>query len=192
MRLETERLILREWEDRDRAPLAAILGDPHVRRFYPAPATPAQVDAQIDHAIARTAEYGFHMQAAELKADGSLVGLIGIGRIPEATRAAIPTHPAVEIGWQFAQRFWGQGLAPEAARAWLAAAWQVFGLPEVVAFTTPVNLPSQRVMAKLPMTRRPDLDFDHPGIADGHPLKRHVVYRAENPGRQRDAPWQIP
>ena len=178
MRRETDRLILRPWEDRDRPELARILGDPIVRRFYPAQATPEQVNAQIDFSIARAAEHGFHVQAAESKADGRLVGLIGMARLDEALRAA--TSAEVEIGWQFDKDFWGQGLAPEGARAWLDYAWEI-GLDEVVAFTATINTPSQRVMEKIGMLRDPNDDFDHPRVADGHILKRHVLYRIKAP-----------
>ena len=181
MRLETERLILREWEDRDRPALAAILGDVTVRRFYPAPATFEQVSGQIDYSIEQARLNGFHMQAAELKITGELVGLIGIGVIPEKTRVAIPGAPRVEIGWQFAERFWGQGLAPEAASAWLEAGWSVFRLPEIVAFTATINLPSQRVMEKIGMRHDPAGSFEHPNITQGHPLRPHVLYRIVNP-----------
>lgn len=181
MILETERLWLRPWEDRDRAPLARILGDPHVRRFYPAPATAAETEAQIDDAIARSAANGFHFQAAELKATGALIGLIGIGVIPESTRAVLSGHPRVEIGWQLDQAVWGQGLAPEGARAWLAHGFDVLGLPEIVAFTAAVNTPSRRVMEKIGMTRTPADDFAHPRVAEGNPLRPHVLYRLNPP-----------
>jgi RimJ/RimL family protein N-acetyltransferase len=183
--LETARLVLRPWSDDDRAPLARILGDPHVRRFYPNVATPDSVDAQIDFAIARTTSGGFHFQAAELRSGGKLVGLIGLGIIPDETRAAIPGQPRVEIGWQLDKAVWGQGLAPEGARAWLDHAWNNLGLDEVVAFTAAVNLPSQRVMQKIGMARDPAGDFDHPRIAPGHALRPHVLYRIGNPALSR-------
>jgi RimJ/RimL family protein N-acetyltransferase len=182
-RLETERLILRPWEDRDRAPLATILGDPHVRRFYSSVATPEETSRQIDGAIAEKAANGFHFEAAELKASGALIGLIGIGVIPERLRAAIPGRPKVEIGWQLDRAVWGRGLAPEGARAWLAYAWEVLGLPEIVAFTAELNRPSQRVMEKLGMQRDPAGDFDNPRLDPGHPLRPHLLYRITNPRR---------
>ena len=185
MRLETERLILRPWEDRDRAPFAEIVGDPEVRRFYPRTLTPAEASAEIDNAWAQARAVGFHFQAAELKSDGALVGLVGIGRIPELTKTAIPGRPEVEIGWLFARRFWGRGLAPEGARAWLDYAWQTLDLPAIVAFTAAVNLPSQRVMHKIGMTHDLSGDFDHPRIAEGQPLRPHVLYRIANPAAPR-------
>jgi RimJ/RimL family protein N-acetyltransferase len=183
VRLETARLILRPWEERDREPFAEIVGDPVVRRFFAQTLAPDEASAYIDHMVEAARNHGFHMQAAELKADGALVGLIGIGHIPEATRGAIPGHPEVEIGWVLAQRFWGQGLAPEGARAWLDHAWSI-GLPEVVAFTAAINEPSQRVMEKIGMARDPDGDFLHPRIGEGHTLRRHVLYRIFNPGER--------
>lgn len=147
IRLETSSLVLRPWEDRDREAMADIQGDPHVRRYFLRPLTRQEAFDDIDLAQARARENGFHFQAAELKATGELVGQIGIGVVPEKTRAAIPSHPRVEIGWVLAPRFWGQGLAPEGARAWLDYAWSI-GLDEIVAFTAKKNLPSQRVMQK--------------------------------------------
>lgn len=177
MRLETERLILRSWEERDRAPLATVLGDPEVRRFYPTVLTPEQAGAQLDFALARQTEVGFHFGAAELKATGQFVGLIGLGRIPDDARAAMHGHPEFEIGWQFDKTVWGQGLAPEGARAWLDYGFDTLGLAEIVAFTFRDNIPSQRVMQKIGMVRDPAGDFEHPRIAAGHPLRPHVLYR---------------
>ncbi|OEO33128.1 hypothetical protein VW23_008070 [Devosia insulae DS-56] len=181
MRLETERLVLRSWESRDHAPLAAVLGDPEVRRFYPTIATPGQARAQLEFSIEKQAAVGFHFGAAELRSTGQFVGLVGIGYIPDETRAAIRGQPAVEIGWQFDKAFWGQGFAPEGARAWLDYGFTTLKLPEIVAFTFTGNVPSQRVMAKIGMVRDADADFEHPKLAPGHPLRAHVVYRISNP-----------
>jgi len=180
-RLETERLILRAWEERDRAPLTAILADPHVRRFYPAISTPADTKRGIDKAIARTAEHGFHFWAVERRSDGMLLGLCGLGSIDEPLRSAIPGKPRVEIGWQLDKSCWGQGFAPEAASAWLDHAWNVLGLDAVVAFTARLNLPSQRVMQKLCMAHDQADDFEHPTILPGNPLRPHVLYRIARP-----------
>ncbi|WP_423067496.1 GNAT family N-acetyltransferase [Devosia sp. CN2-171] len=177
MRIETDRLVLRPWQESDRAPLASVLGDPEVRRFYPTVLTVEQAGAQFDYALARQAEVGFHFGAAELKATGQFVGLIGLGYIPDETRAAIRGNPAIEIGWQFDRSVWGQGLAPEGARALLAYGFGTLGLDEIVAFTFRGNLPSQRVMEKAGMTRDPAADFEHPRLELGHPLRPHVVYR---------------
>jgi RimJ/RimL family protein N-acetyltransferase len=178
MRLETERLILRPWEDRDRAPFAAILADPHVMRFYPATRTLAQANEWIDRIIAGEAADGFHFRAVERKSDGMFLGQAGIGRFDYP----VPGNPEVEIGWILAEHAWGQGYAPEAARACLDYGFAVLNLPEIVAFTYRGNLASQRVMQKIGMIRDPAGDFDHPRLPEGHFQRPHVLYRKVKPG----------
>ena len=56
-------------------------------------------------------------------------------------------------------------------------AFERAGLPQIVSMTAVGNLRSRAVMHKLGMTHDPDDDFDHPRVPDGHPLKRHVLYR---------------
>ncbi len=56
-------------------------------------------------------------------------------------------------------------------------AFEVLELPALVSFTTEQNLPSRRVMEKIGMTHDPDDDFDHPKLAVGDALRRHVLYR---------------
>ena len=179
--LETDRLILRPWRETDANAYAALQSDPIVRRFFPAPLTPDQARADLAGHIEKRAANGFHFMAAELKAGGDFVGLIGIGKVPDITRAAIPSHPDVEIGWVIHHRFWGQGLAPEGAAAWRDYAFETLDLPELVAFTAAINTPSQRVMEKIGMARDPQDDYLHPRIAEGHPLRPHVRYRIANP-----------
>lgn len=179
MKLETERLLLREWRDTDREGFAAIVGDSHVMRFYPATRSRAEADAWMDKMIAGFANGTGHFLAVERKSDGALLGLTGTGDI----NFPIPTEPKLEIGWVLGKDYWGQGYAPEAARAAMEHAFSQLHAPEVVAFTARVNLPSQRVMEKLGLGRDPSADFEHPRIAEGHPLRAHVLYRIANPQR---------
>jgi len=85
--------------------------------------------------------------------------------------------PCVEVGWRLAREHWGRGYATEAARAALADGFERLGLDEIVSFTAAGNLPSRRVMEKLGMKHDSADDFDHPSLAPGHPLRRHVLYR---------------
>ena len=85
--------------------------------------------------------------------------------------------PTVEIGWRLARRFCGQGYATEGAIAALQFGFEDLNLPEIVAFTAQINWRSIAVMERLAMQRNPDDDFDHPALAKGHPLQRHLLYR---------------
>jgi RimJ/RimL family protein N-acetyltransferase len=181
VRLETERLVLREWREGDKALYAEVIGDPVVRRFYPSVGTLADASAGIDRAIQRLTDLGFSFLALERKADNRFLGMLGMAPFSDALRFTIPGAPRVEIGWQLGKEFWGNGYAPEGARAMLDFAWNNLTLPEVVAITYEGNRPSQRVMEKIGMQRDPHGDFMHPDIPEGHQLRPHVLYRIANP-----------
>jgi RimJ/RimL family protein N-acetyltransferase len=93
-----------------------------------------------------------------------------------------PFVPATEIGWRLDYPFWGLGIATEAAQAVLAHAFGPLGFDEIVSFTALTNVRSQRVMQKIGMHRDDADDFDHPRVPEGHPVRRHVLYRISRPG----------
>ncbi len=171
--ITTPRLRLRQWQAADRAPFAALVADPQVMRYFPAPLTRAQSDAMADRCEALIAERGWGLWAVERKADQRFIGFVGL-HIPQAD---LPCAPCVEIGWRLAQDAWGLGFATEAATAALAVGFQPLQLREIVAFTTQTNLRSQAVMQRLGMVRDSTADFDHPALPATHPLRPHVLYR---------------
>ncbi len=177
MRLETERLVIREWEPRDRDAYAAIAMDPDVRRFYFDVPTREEVDAMLDRFIEFYNRDGFGFLPVERKSDGALLGDVGIAPVGMPMRG----NPPVEIGWLVGKQYWGQGYAPEAAQAWIDYAFDTLDFDEVVAWTTVTNLASQRVMQKLGMRTSPEDDFIHPKAPPGHPLGPHVLYRIDHP-----------
>jgi RimJ/RimL family protein N-acetyltransferase len=171
--LTTARLDLRGWRAQDRVRYAAINADPAVREFFPERLTPAQSDAQIAVFEEHFDQHGFGMWALELRASGELIGFTGMDL---ATYDA-PFAPAVEIGWRLARHAWGAGYATEAALAALAFGFEELELDSIVAATTPANVRSRAVMERIGMTHDASEDFDHPEVAAGHPLCRHVLYR---------------
>lgn len=181
MRLETPRLVLRDWREEDKPLYAAIIGDPEVRRFFPEVGTRADADLGIDQARQRLADIGYSFLAVERREDRAFMGMLGMAPIGDEVRVLLPGAPAVEIGWQLGKAFWGRGYAPEGAEAMLAFAWSTLALPEVVAITYEGNWPSRRVMEKIGMRRDPRGDFEHPKVPLGHRLRPHVLYRILNP-----------
>ena len=57
----------------------------------------------------------------------------------------------VEVGWSIHPDRWGEGFAPEAARASVAWGFEVCDLEEIVSFAVPDNARSRRVMEKIGM-----------------------------------------
>ena len=92
-----------------------------------------------------------------------------------------PFTPCVEIGWRLDPEHWNRGYATEGARAALEYGFVSLQLPEIVSFTVPGNVRSRRVMEKIGMTHWASDDFDHPALPEGHPLRRHVLYRIVRP-----------
>ena len=181
--IETERLLLRRWKERDRDPFARMNADPRVMEFMQ-PLSRAESDLLVDRLESRFRERGFGLYAAELRQEGTFIGFIGLA-VP-----AFEAHftPCVEIGWRLAAEHWGRGLATEGALAVTRDAFGPLGLDALVSFAVPANIRSQRVMEKIGMTHNPSDDFDHPNISEGNPLRRHVLYRLSRSGWQAIKP----
>ena len=170
----TERLLLRPWKDQDFLPYAEINADPAVREFFPSVLTREQSDAEIRRFQENYEREGFCMFAAELVATGQFAGFIGL----QTMNFAVPSlvQPAVEVGWRLSRPLWGRGLATEGARGVLRHAFETLQLRELVAITTPANLPSRRVLEKIGMKHLQELNFEHPRVPEGHPLRAHLLY----------------
>lgn len=181
--VRTERLILRRWRQSDLLPFAALNADPRVMEFLGnclGRAESDEIAAQIEERFERD---GFGFWAVEVISEGAFIGFVGLN---------VPTFPAcftpcVEIGWRLAVEYWGQGYATEAARSALRFGFRELKLPEIVSFTTVANIRSQRVMRRLGMIRTAEEDFDHPRLAAGHPLRRHVLFRLSREAYGRTA-----
>ena len=182
--IRTPRLVLREWRDADLEAFAAFNADPRVREYFPSLMTRTESQASIDRMRAHQAAYGFGFWAIDVPGVADCVGMCGLAW------ARFEAHftPCVEIGWRIAQAHWGQGYAPEAARASLDYGFATLGLDEIVAFAVVANTKSRRVMEKIGMSYNPADDFDHPGLPPGHPLRRHVLYRITNGARRTPSP----
>ncbi len=171
MILDTERLRLRPWRETDLAPFAAMNADPAVMEHFPSIPTREESDAMAARIMARMREQGWGLWALEVKGGEPFIGFTGL---------AVPTFeahftPCTEVGWRLARSAWGKGYATEAARAALAFAFGELGLEEIVSFTAATNRRSMAVMERLGMRR--DGEFEHPRIAEGSPVRRHVLYR---------------
>ncbi|KYG64138.1 GNAT family acetyltransferase [Bdellovibrio bacteriovorus] len=181
VRLETERLIIRRWKPEDLDSFAALCADPEVMEHFPATLSRQETQSLIDRMNTNHNKDGYSFMACELKSTGDFIGFVGLSYFTQETHFS----PCVEVGWRLHKRFWGQGYAPEGAKAVIKYAFEVLKVPEVIAMTAVGNLNSRRVMEKIGMTYNPQDDFDHPKVEDGHRLKRHVLYRIK-PGQLKN------
>jgi RimJ/RimL family protein N-acetyltransferase len=170
--VKTARLHLRQWHDDDLARFASLNADPEVMRHFPAPLEATASDAMARRMQAHLAEFGWGNWAVERLDTGAFIGFVGLS-LP---RAPLPFAPCVEIGWRLARAHWGQGFATEAAREALRIGFVQFGFAEMVSFTALTNLRSIAVMERIGLRRDP-LDFEHPSVPVGNPLRPHCLYR---------------
>jgi len=171
--LFTERLILRNWEDRDRELFHHINSDDAVMQFFGFRRNRSGSDAMMDRMRRDIDERGFGFCAAEIAETGETIGFVGLNA---AALPGILQDDAVEIGWRLAPAHWGKGYATEGARAWLRFGFKTLGLDQIVSFAVANNVRSTAVMERIGMRRVPGGDFDHPRVAEPA-LSRHVLYR---------------
>jgi RimJ/RimL family protein N-acetyltransferase len=173
--IQTPRLILRPWRPSDLPPFAEQNADPFVMRFLAGVLTREQSDGYVAQAEKHLAEHGFGKWAVEAPGVAPFVGAVGLSWV----RFTASFTPAVEVAWRLHRRYWGQGYATEAARAAIKDGFARVGLREIVALTALGNQPSMRVMQRLGMTRT--IEFDHPLVPEGNPLRQHILYRLARP-----------
>jgi RimJ/RimL family protein N-acetyltransferase len=173
--LETERLVIRAFEEPDRPLFHEINSDEKVMEFYPYRRTRAQSDDLFAKGKLGLAETGYGYTAVEIKATDECIGYCCLAFPNFETIFPAET---VEIGWRTSVRYWGNGYTTEAAKALLSDGFTRRGLDEIVSFAVPSNLRSLAVMRRIGMIRDSESDFDHPKIGEDYAhLRRHIVYR---------------
>ena len=172
-RLETERLILRDFKRDDLDALAATLGDiAVVRHLTGEPINREDSLRRLFMAVGQWPVIGMGMWAVEQKSDGKLVGHVGFF---DMQRDIVPSLIGLpEMGWIFDTSVHGQGIAYEACVAalnWLDAAHGPVDVPAIIAID---NIASLKLAEKLGFVREPD------GIYKGEPI---AVVRRPSPQR---------
>ena len=161
--LETERLLLRRFTERDVDAVFALRGDAEIMRFIRSPQKRQESVnwLKLVSSLWETERIGFC--AVIEKRSGALVGWCGLWRLKETGET--------EIGYAIDRRFWGKGLATEAARAFLDYGFETLKLDKIAAVARPENIGSRRVMEKLGMT------FDYTGEFYGRDLVHYSISR---------------
>jgi RimJ/RimL family protein N-acetyltransferase len=148
MKIETERLILREIDpERDFEAWAEAMADEQTVRYLgTTPMSRAEAWRSMAVAIGHWRIRGFGFFSLERKDSGEWVGRVGPW-YPEG-------WPAPEIGWTISPRHLRQGFATEAARASLRFAFDSLGWSDVIHCILPGNRASIGVAEKIGSTLR--------------------------------------
>lgn len=155
--LETERLILRPWGDRDLEDFVRLYGDAEVMRCVTRRPVPRELVTYLLHTpfVRRWEEKGFGSYAVIEKETGAWLGHAGLAPV-EALEPAELSHGlnALEIGFELHKVAWGRGLATEAVRAIIGFGFEILKLDRIIGAAMPENQPSHHVMEKCGLTYR--------------------------------------
>ena len=173
--IKTDRLIFRQWLEKDLEPFAKLNADPLVREFFSSLLTREESDHQIKQFSEDIVKNGYGFWAVSAPGVSDFIGFIGLSPVNFESHFT----PAVEIGWRLAHEFWGKGYATEGAKAVLKYGFEILQLDEIVALTAINNKRSRRVMEKIGMHHNPKDAFDHPRVPLNNKLRRQALYRIQ-------------
>lgn len=143
--LQTQRLALRKPGIEDIDALFKIFGDPRTNTFNPAGPYRDRSNAEItmERWLTHWKRHGFGEWAICLKA--SPTEIIGFGGL---SYSMFGKHERINLGYRFATRAWGQGIATELAETAVHAGFRILHLREILATVPENHRASRRVLEK--------------------------------------------
>lgn len=153
VRLETQRLLLREFRGADLDAYAAMQSDAEVMRYIGEGKTLTRNDSwrSIAGMLGHWQLLGYGMWALEDKSSGTLVGRAGF--------IDPPGWPGFELGWLLGRPYWGLGFASEAAARCLQYAFEELHRDVVISLIRPANAPSIKVAERLGMRNTGEIEL---------------------------------
>lgn len=158
MRIETQRLILREYTQEDFAPLLNLLSDPETMVHYPKPYDAIGTQRWIDWSLQNYAQHGFGWWAMELKETGEFIGDCGI------TYQQIDGQLLPEVGYHIHKDYWRKGYGKESAKAVLNWAFTNTSFDCLYSYMTAGNVASYATAESIGMTRIKQYMDDEDGL----------------------------
>jgi len=143
--LETERLKFRQMGNNDVDHLMEIFADPVTMQYYPSTLSRDDAMKWINWNINNYEKHGTGLWICELKEDEDFVGQCGI--IPQI----VDGNQEMEVGYLLVRKYWGKGLATEAAKALIDFGFNNLGLERLIATIYHKNTPSIRVAERIGM-----------------------------------------
>jgi len=149
----TERLRYRPLTSEDAVDMHGVWSDPEVMRFLPGEPDESVSDTveRVERNISRLEDTGYGLCAVVERESGRVVGVCGLFPVEWV-------GPELEVAYHFARSVWNNGYATEAAAAWVAAGFDQLAVDRVVALAFPDNRASTRVMEKIGMSFRREVD----------------------------------
>lgn len=151
--LETQRLLVRDFERSDAAAMNGVFGDEEVMRYGDGVKSPRWVRNWLNQCIENDdPNLGVSPWAVDEKSREETIGYCGLFYFPDICGQA-----EVEIGYRLARRFWGHGYATEAVCAVRDYAFDALGISRLIAMIDPGNSASINVAEKAEFSYEKDV-----------------------------------
>ena len=177
--LETTRLVLRRLLPSDLDDLYALYRDPEIRRFFPeGTLTYEETREELEWFLNGHPDHPeLGLWATIHKDDGAFIGRCGL--LPWT----IERRSEVEVAYLLAKRYWGQGLATEAAQAVAKYGFERLGLSRLICVIDPGNQASINVALRIGMAPEGTMHDDKGSF---------LLYSMARPGEPEPAQRQTP
>ena len=167
MKIETNRLILREMTDDDFLSLKAVISDPITMKYYEEPYDDKGVHRWLDWCKDSYKKYGFGLWAVILKSNGEMIGDAGI------SMQYINNEWKPEIGYHLNRKYHRQGIGKEMTQAVRDYFFTNFEYDEVYSYMVEDNIPSIKTAEANGMT------FQNIYVVHNIPHKVYRITRQE-------------
>ena len=143
--LETERLILRPWDEKDLNDFfeyASVDGVGQMAGWQP------HVNIEISKMVLDMFISGKKTFAVQLKENNKVIGSLGIEELSMIPEGEYQSLPGREIGYVLSKAYWGKGLMPEAVKRVIKYCFEDRDCEYLLCSCSPANIQSRRVMEK--------------------------------------------
>jgi len=167
---ESERLAFWAWKKSDLDLVEDLNSNAQVMKFFPTVPSKSDNERFLQRMIDMQDQEGFCYFKTTLKSTGDFIGLVGLAK------QSFDNHLGdfVDIGWRLLPKYWGLGLATEAAQSSLNYGFEHLGLREIKSVAPVANKPSIAVMKSIGMQYKET--FLHPKLAAYPSLESCVHY----------------
>jgi ribosomal-protein-alanine N-acetyltransferase len=162
--IETARLSVRPFIEADFDALVALREPWEVRKYLGGERNTVEFTRQrLTYYINHHARHGYAIGVVSLKPSTEMIGFGGLQHFNQGDE--------IEVGYAFAQAYWGRGLATELASACVQFGFDTIGADRIIAVADEANLASRRVMEKIGMRHEKDI------VHYGHPCVYYAISR---------------
>lgn len=145
--INTERLILRKFEESDLHSFSLLAADPEVMRFsLKGPLSPEKAKEYFERRVlSHYQTHGFGLLAVFLKDTQDFIGFVGL------IVQNIDETEEIELAYRLLPKYWNQGFATEAATAVCEYAFQTMAVERLISLIDPKNHKSLQVANRVGM-----------------------------------------